>query len=285
MNDKKRIAEAKEKLQERIDSLNERLVRAQGIPFVPDETENGEKENEDIALSGIIQIFDEKWKETLDELRNKNYDEAINKFMANFDEIMEQKVDLEELREKADRTYVDSILDEMNANVHAMLSDSVHKKYDELREQLEQSEFNIDTLAQQFDSSIELLKKDLIRFKKQAIDTEEPFDPKKITQDPRKIRLKVVQEEKKQSFPLKTPLERSSKPHPVREKYRPRSQLISPSLPPVKGNQLSNEFVKTIISTPSKFATNNNSEESLIQRFSTTYSYTPPSRTILRGSF
>ena len=281
MNDIKRINDAKAKLQERIDSLNERFVRIQGIPLVSDEKQN----NEDgpISISGIMQFFDEKWKDTLTHIQQKNYDEALSAFMANFNEILEQKVDLDELREKSDRIYVDSIIDEMNENVAEMLNDSVHKKYDEIREELQQAEFNIDTISQQFESSIDFLKKDLIRFKKQ-MDVEEPYITSRITQDPKKRHYQIPQQVKKeQCFPLMVPLTKVSKPHPIREKYRPKSHLISPSLPPVYTQQISNEYVHKILKTPSKYTAN--TEKNVMARFAAKSTYSTPARSVIRGSF
>ena len=243
MNDKKRIEATKAKLQERIDSINQRLRRAQGLSLVSDENEVKLLSDKDLEIAGKIQFFDEKWKETLSELKEKHFDEARKFFMTNFDDLLEQKVDLSELPEKADRTYVDSLLDEMNENVDNMLNDLVHQKYDGIRDQIEQAQFNMETLTQQFETNMDVLKRDLIRIKKQSTVTEEPFDPKKITQDPMKIRIQA-QEKIEHNFPLMVPLSKTVKPHPVREKYRPKSRLVQPNLPPVSSFRITNEYAK-----------------------------------------
>ena len=283
MNDIKRINDAKAKLQERIDSINARFKRIQEIPLVSDDKPKNDDGN--ISISGITQFFDEKWKDTLTHIQEQDYDEALSAFMGSFNELLEQKVGLDELREKADRIYVDSIIDEMNENVAKMLSDSVHKKYDEIRDQLQQAEFNIDTISQQFESSIDFLKKDLIRIKKQTIVDDDQYLTSRITQEPKKVHYQLSPQpyKKEQCFPLMVPLTKVEKPHPIREKYRPKSHLISPSLPPVNSHQISNDFVRKILTSPTKYTSN--TEKNLLHRFSTSSTYSTPARSIIRGSF
>jgi hypothetical protein len=244
MNDKNRIEAVKTKLNERIGSINERFLRARGVPLVPDEDESLLISNKDLEISGQIRFYDEKWRETLSGLKGKYFDRAKEYFMMNFNVLLEKKVDLSDISVKADRSYVDSLLDEMNNNAENMLDDLFHQKYDEIRDKVEQAQFNLETITQQFESSIELLKRDLIRIKKQAIVTVEPFDPKKITQDPKKIRIKEKPPKIKHNFPLMTPLSNTVKPHPLRDQYRPKSRPQRPSLPPIDAFKITNEFVK-----------------------------------------
>lgn len=236
---------AQQKLQERLDSIAAKLERAKVMHSNDDESTNDDI-LKDFKLSGKVQFYDENWKETLEKAQsNTDFNEMLRSFITNFQELNAQKVDLTELPPKSDRQYVDSLIDMFQRNISDMYKKSVNQTYSQLKDQIQQAEFNLDVLAQQFEQSIDTLKKDLQRFKKQL--TAQTDNQAKKEQKLKEIKLKYQHnQEMPQYFPLMVPLAEPKRSAIVRDKYRPKAQTALPTLPSIHTSLVSSKFAKDL---------------------------------------
>ncbi|EAY03617.1 hypothetical protein TVAG_161560 [Trichomonas vaginalis G3] len=240
------IDTAQTKLQERLDLISAKLNRAKATQLNDDDLENEDILN-NFKLSGKVQFYDENWKETLEKAKTeKDFNTVLASFVQNFTEINAQKVDLTELPPKSDRQYVDSLIELFSKNISEMYKKSVNQSYSQLRDQIQQAEFNLDVVSQQFEQNIDTLRKDLTRFKKQLSAQADTQYKKEQKVKELKLKLQHNTQEIPQYFPLMVPLTEPRRPAIVRDKYRPKTHTALPSLPSIHAQLVSHKFAKDL---------------------------------------
>jgi len=230
MNERDKISIIENKLKERLSSIFTRLQRVKysntSIDNVTsDAFQSDESELRNLKITpGQIDFYDENWRDIIKQVKTKDIDGSLQSFVNNFILLSSQKVDLSELPEKSDRQYVDSLIEEMNQSVQQHIDESLEESYCNIRDELEQARINIETIRQQFDQNIEMLKKDLQKSKKSMQEPEEPEESNISQFLSKKTNYKPLQKNK---LILMAPVSKKPQPYRTGVKKRSMTQLKS----------------------------------------------------------
>jgi hypothetical protein len=133
-----------------------------------------------IALSDLnLTGNDSHWKPVVDTFKSSGLAESCQAFGPIFEAGIEQRAMAEELRQKADRAYVDRLFQVLEDSVNASILTTTEEQSENIRQQLTDEREMLDAIKQYCRHNIDSLKADLNNYRKRRADEEEAMRPRK----------------------------------------------------------------------------------------------------------
>lgn len=231
------IDKAIAQLEERISNLKKKLsiVRSNSMEtmmpttsfvFKPDD-----QTNQQIQINPKqIEFYDEKWRDVLEKIKENDVIGSFKAFIENFNEQVIMKAELIELPEKADRMYVDALLRNLNYTTKKFLEESLEEDFATIRLELDQFKNNVEIIRQHFDSNVNLLRRDLTKYRKELFDPQTENETTIVIKENHTHHIKAAQIV--QNKPV------IKKPQVFKSPYKHRTRMHQPSLPQVYVKEL-----------------------------------------------
>lgn len=163
-------------LEERIKSLKQKL---EDPALYSEDSPDGNQMN---ISSAPLEFYDDTWQRVFDKIKRKRRLDALKALMNTFEQQLDNKVNIVDLKDKADRVFADSLLRDLNTNVQQQLESMISSDYQMLQEQLEQTKNNLEAMHKNFEQSVESFKKELNQYMKDLENDESvsrPLTPEK----------------------------------------------------------------------------------------------------------
>jgi hypothetical protein len=120
------------------------------------------------------QFCEDHWQPIIEQVKYHNLLDAYRSFCSSFESQVDLRVRSSDLRDKANRLYVDTLLRNVEESVHDRIAAAISDEYADVASEIQQALDMISTMREHFVPSIDAFRSELVRFKKKLTEEDQP---------------------------------------------------------------------------------------------------------------
>jgi hypothetical protein len=124
-----------------------------------------------IPINGTTAEFcEDHWQPVIDKVNSHSLIDAYRLFWEGFQAQLDMRLQVSDLRDKADRLYVDTLLRNVEESVHQSVETAITNEYAEILLEIQQAHDMVGTMKEHFQESVNSFRSELTRFKKKLLE-------------------------------------------------------------------------------------------------------------------
>jgi hypothetical protein len=154
------VAMVEAELESRIEALSWKITMLKARPA-----------SSAIPLNGTTAEFcEDHWQPVIDKVNSHSLIDAYRLFWAGFQGQLALRLQMPDLRDKADRLYVDTLLRNVEESIHERVEAAITDEYADVLIEIQQARDTVGTMREHFQESANSFRSELTRFKKRLLE-------------------------------------------------------------------------------------------------------------------